>query len=220
MTDLEATTISRALSAGAIREMVVAAFSSEQCDEPGLVERALVVMSGIGKLVGDDESTRFCAPCTLLIPDGQSCWLVNQGTQVLRVMVVPRRLVIADILDVIKATHLSSDNPLNFMHPQLACESTPVDPARLNFPQVLVEALAALLDRSEGMLLQRPSGWPLRVEQLLVTATDLLGQVRQHLHASPFALSTAINMQFAIAHLSERLSAMYDRLDASLSIEQ
>lgn len=52
----------------------------------GRHERVAVALVGCGKLLVEGEPQRFQAPCTLVLPDGADCVVVNNG-------VVPLHLV-------------------------------------------------------------------------------------------------------------------------------
>jgi hypothetical protein len=53
-------------------------------------EQALVVIDGAGKLLFDGAPQRFVAPCTLLIPAGQTAQITNQGAIELRLIAIAR----------------------------------------------------------------------------------------------------------------------------------
>jgi hypothetical protein len=50
-------------------------------------DRVGLVMSGFGKLLVDGAPQRFHAPCTLILPTGSECKVVNTGAEVMHLVV-------------------------------------------------------------------------------------------------------------------------------------
>ena len=66
---------------------------------PSTAARVVLVLAGSGRLVLDSGSQRFQAPCTLLLPPGARCELINNGALQLQLVSIHATRLLTEVAE-------------------------------------------------------------------------------------------------------------------------